>query len=117
MNSEKLTELLKEYKMVRDAMEPLKLLEERLRLKIELEMRSSGRASIDAEGVNAKLGTRKRAVAKDWEGIRQYILQTGNIAVLQRRLSAAAVEELLEAGEKLPAKIEEDEVLTIRLEK
>ncbi len=63
-------------------------------------MEAAGSESLTVKGVAmAYLTTKTFTRAKDWQAVWDYIEESGNIDLLQRRLSTKAVQEFVEANE------------------
>lgn len=44
----------------------------------------------------------QKATISDWGAFEQYVIKSGNLSLVQKRISAPAYSELLEAGEEVP---------------
>ena len=67
----------------------------------EMELQGVKRTSIDGVGT-ATRGERENIVVDGWDAFQEYIIDTKQAHLLQRRVMGSAVIELLEAGEEVP---------------
>lgn len=78
----------------------LKALQEKIEARFLQTMNETGTDQLKVKGVGMVLRSeRVLANAKDWEAIWQHVMESGNVDLLQRRLSSKAVQEFMESHE------------------
>ena len=75
---------------------------DKLKLQLEACMNMLGISNASAPGIKAYWRTSKSVGVKDWDKVMQYVEQNKAYDILQRRISAGALEKRFMVGDNIP---------------
>lgn len=80
-------------------------------------MQETGHKSFKVEGATVFTKTNMRYSFGDWSGFTEWVKQTGEVDLLQKRVSSTNMETFLKDNGELPPGIKRDPVLTVNIRK
>lgn len=111
---ERLSTLTKEYETEKARLKAVYEKGENWLLK---RMHETGHTSFKVEGATVFTKTNKRYSFGDWNGFSAWVQQTGNVELLQHRVSSTNMDTFVKEAGELPPGIRVDPVVTVNIRK
>lgn len=109
MNAEELGSLIDDFANAREdrlmadkVAASLKLEENHLKTRIMEEFHRCNVHMVGGTTKKVTMRTKAKPMVNDWMALQDYIIETGTTALLQKRLSEATANEMIESGVKIP---------------